>query len=82
MDILRKEVLDIINELYCIEATEETTMNELNLNDFNFVEIIIKCENYLGTFIDEDEKELHDFDKMKDLIDWLINKPKETTKSK
>ena len=62
--------------LTCVVRTvgdieEKDSVIDERLDDLDFVEIIMEVESEFDTTITEGDKRMEDFEKVKDLIDWL-----------
>ena len=62
--------------LTCVVRTvgdieEKDSVLEERLDDLDFFEIIMEVESEFDTKITEGDKRMYDFEKVKDLIDWL-----------
>jgi len=67
---VRQRLLDaVINIVGDIE--EKDNVFDERLDDLDFVEIIMEVELVFDTTITEGDKRIDDFEKVKDLIDWL-----------
>ena len=66
---VRQRLLDVINIV--APTTEESENIQGWLDDLDFVEIIIEVEQVFDVVITEGNKRINDFEKVKDLIDWL-----------
>jgi acyl carrier protein len=62
--------------LTCVVRTvgdieEKDSVIDERLDDLDFIEILIEVESEFDVTIREDDKRIDDFEKVKDLIDWL-----------
>lgn len=62
--------------LTCVVRTignieEKDSVFDEGLDDLDFIEIIMEAENEFDVTIREEDKRIDDFEKVKDLIDWL-----------
>lgn len=74
MDI-EERVIDIINDILEVEATEEDTFDNLHADSFDLIGIIIKCEQEFGYSITDDKvQNLKTVEDLVNLIKDLDNK--------
>ena len=52
---IEERVIDIVNDILGIEATEEDTFEDLYMDSLDLVEIIIECEQEFGYPITDDK---------------------------
>ena len=52
---IEERVIDIVNDILGVEATEEDTFEDLYMDSLDLVEIIIKCEQEFGYPITDDK---------------------------
>ena len=52
---IEKRVIDIVNDILGVEATEEDTFEDLYMDSLDLVEIIIECEQEFGYPITDDK---------------------------
>ena len=52
---IEERVIDIVNDILGIEATEEDTFEDLYMDSLDLVEIIIECEKEFGYSITDDK---------------------------
>lgn len=52
---IEERVIDIVNDILGIEATEEDTFEDLYMDSLDLVEIIIECEKEFGYPITDDK---------------------------
>ena len=69
---VRQHLLDAINMI--ASATEEGENIQGYLDDLDFIEIIMEVEQSFDVNITNGNKRIYDFDKVKNLIDWLKTK--------
>jgi acyl carrier protein len=53
------------------DVEEKDNIFDERLDDLDFIEIIIEVEDEFDVTIREEDKRIDDFEKVKDLIDWL-----------
>ena len=68
MDI-EERVIDIINDILGVEATEEDTFEDLYMDSLDLVEIIIECEQEFGYPITDDK--VQNLKTVKDLVNLI-----------
>ena len=74
MDI-EERVIDIVNDILEVEATEEDTFEDLYMDSLDLVEIIIECEQEFGYPITDDKvQNLKTVEDLVNLIKDLDNK--------
>ena len=74
MDI-EERVIDIVNNILGVEATEEDTLEDLYMDSLDLVEIIIECEQEFGYPITDDKvQNLKTVEDLVNLIKDLDNK--------
>ena len=54
---IEERVIDIVNDILGVEATEEDTFEDLYMDSLDLVEIIIECEQEFGYPITDDKVE-------------------------
>lgn len=52
---IEERVIDIVNDILGVEATEEDTFEDLYMDSLDLVEIIIECEEEFGYPITDDK---------------------------
>lgn len=52
---IEERVIDIVNDILRVEATEEDTFEDLYMDSLDLVEIIIECEEEFGYPITDDK---------------------------
>lgn len=52
---IEERVIDIVNDILGVEATEEDTFEDLYMDSLDLVEIIIECEKEFGYPIRDDK---------------------------
>lgn len=52
---IEERVIDIVNDVLGVEATEEDTFEDLYMDSLDLVEIIIECEQEFGYPITDDK---------------------------
>ena len=52
---IEERVIDIVNDVLGVEATEEDTFEDLYMDSLDLVEIIIECEKEFGYPITDDK---------------------------
>lgn len=52
---IEERVIDIVNDILGVEATEEDTFEDLYIDSLDLVEIIIECEQEFGYPITDDK---------------------------
>lgn len=52
---IEERVIDIVNDILGVEATEEDTFDDLYMDSLDLVEIIIECEQEFGYPITDDK---------------------------
>lgn len=52
---IEERVIDIVNDILGVEATEEDTFEDLYMGSLDLVEIIIECEQEFGYPITDDK---------------------------
>lgn len=52
---IEERVIDIVNDMLGVEATEEDTFEDLYMDSLDLVEIIIECEQEFGYPITDDK---------------------------
>lgn len=52
---IEERVIDIVNDILGVEATEEDTFEDLYMDSLDLVEIIIECEQEFGYPITDDK---------------------------
>lgn len=52
---IEERVIDIVNDILGVEATEEDTFEDLYMDSLDLVEIIIECEKEFGYPITDDK---------------------------
>ena len=72
---IEERVIDIINDILGVEATEEDTFEDLYMDSLDLVEIIIECEQEFGYSITDDKvQNLKTIEDLVNLIKDLDNK--------
>ena len=72
---IEERVIDIVNNMLGVEATEEDTFEDLYMDSLDLVEIIIECEQEFGYPITDDKvQNLKTVEDLVDLIKDLDNK--------
>ena len=72
---IEERVIDIVNDILGVEATEEDTFEDLYMDSLDLVEIIIECEQEFGYPITDDKvQNLKTVGDLVDLIKDLDNK--------
>ena len=72
---IEERVIDIVNDILGVEATEEDTFEDLYMDSLDLVEIIIECEQEFGYPITDDKvQNLKTVEDLVDLIKDLDNK--------
>ena len=72
---IEERVIDIVNDILGVEATEEDTFEDLYMDSLDLVEIIIECEQEFGYPITYDKvQNLKTVEDLVDLIKDLDNK--------
>ena len=72
---IEERVIDIVNDILGVEATEEDTFEDLYMDSLDLVEIIIECEEEFGyPIIDDKVQNLKTVGDLVDLIKDLDNK--------
>ena len=72
---IEERVIDIVNNMLGVEATEEDTFEDLYMDSLDLVEIIIECEEEFGYPITDDKvQNLKTVGDLVDLIKDLDNK--------
>lgn len=72
---IEERVIDIVNDILGVEATEEDTFEDLYMDSLDLVEIIIECEQKFGYPITDDKvQNLKTVEDLVNLIKDLDNK--------
>ena len=72
---IEEKVIDIVNDILGVEATEEDTFEDLYMDSLDLVEIIIECEQEFGYPIRDDKTQnLKTVGDLVNLIEDLDNK--------
>lgn len=72
---IEERVIDIVNDILGVEATEEDTFEDLYMDSLDLVEIIIECEQEFGYPITDDKvQNLKTVGDLVNLIEDLDNK--------
>lgn len=72
---IEERVIDIVNNILGVEATEEDTFEDLYMDSLDLVEIIIECEQEFGYPITDDKvQNLKTVEDLVNLIKDLDNK--------
>lgn len=72
---IEERVIDIVNDVLGVEATEEDTFEDLYMDSLDLVEIIIECEKEFGYPITDDKvQNLKTVEDLVNLIKDLDNK--------
>ena len=72
---IEERVIDIVNDILGVEATEEDTFEDLYMDSLDLVEIIIECEQEFGYPITDDKvQNLKTIGDLVNLIEDLDNK--------
>lgn len=72
---IEERVIDIVNDVLGVEATEEDTFEDLYMDSLDLVEIIIECEQEFGYPITDDKvQSLKTVEDLVNLIKDLDNK--------
>ena len=72
---IEERVIDIVNDILGVEATEEDTFEDLYMDSLDLVEIIIECEQEFGYPITDDKvQNLKTVEDLVNLIEDLDNK--------
>ena len=72
---IEERVIDIVNDILGVEATEEDTFEDLYMDSLDLVEIIIECEQEFGYPITDDKvQNLKTVEDLVNLITDLDNK--------
>lgn len=72
---IEERVIDIVNDILGVEATEEDTFEDLYMDSLDLVEIIIECEQEFGNPITDDKvQNLKTVGDLVNLIEDLDNK--------
>ena len=72
---IEERVIDIVNDMLGVEATEEDTFEDLYMDSLDLVEIIIECEQEFGYPIRDDKAQnLKTVGNLVNLIKDLDNK--------
>lgn len=72
---IEERVIDIVNDVLGVEATEEDTFEDLYMDSLDLVEIIIECEQEFGYPITDDKvQNLKTVEDLVNLIKDLDNK--------
>lgn len=72
---IEERVIDIVNDILGVEATEEDTFEDLYMDSLDLVEIIIECEEEFGYPITDDKvQNLKTVEDLVNLIKDLDNK--------
>lgn len=72
---IEERVIDIVNDILGVEATEEDTFEDLYMDSLDLVEIIIECEQEFGYPITDDKvQNLKTVGNLVNLIKDLDNK--------
>ena len=72
---IEERVIDIVNDILGVEATEEDTFEDLYMDSLDLVEIIIECEQEFGYPITDDKvQNLKTVEDLVNLIKDLDNK--------
>ena len=67
---VRQRLLNVIINIVGDIEEKDSVLDE-RLDDLDFVEIIMEVESHFDVAITEGNKRIDDFEKVKDLIDWL-----------
>ena len=72
---IEERVIDVVNDILGVEATEEDTFEDLYIDSLDLVEIIIECEEEFGYPITDDKvQNLKTVEDLVNLIKDLDNK--------
>ena len=72
---IEERVIDIVNDILGVDATEEDTFEDLYMDSLDLVEIIIECEQEFGYPITDDKvQNLKTVEDLVNLIKDLDNK--------
>ena len=72
---IKEKVIDIVNDVLGVEASEEDTFEDLFADSLDLVEIIIECEKEFGYSITDDKAQnLKTVEDLVNLIKDLDNK--------
>ena len=72
---IEERVIDIVNDILGVEASEEDTFEDLYMDSLDLVEIIIECEQEFGYPITDDKvQNLKTVEDLVNLIKDLDNK--------
>ena len=72
---IEERVINIVNDILGVEATEEDTFEDLYMDSLDLVEIIIECEQEFGYPITDDKvQNLKTVEDLVNLIEDLDNK--------
>ena len=72
---IEERVIDIVNDMLGVEATEKDTFEDLYMDSLDLVEIIIECEKEFGYPITDDKvQNLKTVEDLVNLIKDLDNK--------
>ena len=72
---IEERVIDIVNDILGVKATEEDTFEDLYMDSLDLVEIIIECEQEFGYPITDDKvQNLKTVEDLVNLIKDLDNK--------
>lgn len=72
---IEERVIDIVNDILGVEATEEDTFKDLYMDSLDLVEIIIECEKEFSYSITDDKvQNLKTVEDLVNLIKDLDNK--------
>lgn len=66
---IEERVIDIVNDVLGVEATEEDTFEDLYMDSLDLVEIIIECEQEFGYPITDDK--VQNLKTVKDLVNLI-----------
>lgn len=74
---IKDKVLKIICEysIY-VTPTENTKLEELELDSLSFIEMLVKIEDYLDITFSDEELDYYKYDTIKDIIDKVSDKKK------
>lgn len=68
---VRQRCLSVINTIAPTTEMDENVKGWLD--DLDFVEIVMQAELQFDCKIEEGETRIDDFEKVSDLVDWLVN---------
>ena len=69
--VVRQRCLSVINTI--VPTTELDEQVKGWLDDLDFIEIVMEAELQFDCKIEEGETRIDDFEKVSDLVDWLVS---------